>query len=236
MKLLSAFLIALIAAMAVGSYKLLEPQLAAQGTSVIAMKTVDGKQGGKPYTVLLPNDLTKRQHELLSFAYDVAVRDGHKHPEYVQGIIMQESKAGKMSEWRVANITQPTNMYFGLGQIKLVAAKDVMAKFPELWKFLNTKTDQELQARLIVDDEFNIRVTSKYALMMGVNENPNFAITAYNQGKGGALNIENPGAFDYTRKVKEQAAKMKSAKNAPTPLKGLESPIPSREGTNVALR
>lgn len=228
MKLLSASLLALIAALAIGSYQLLRPQLDARGTSVIAVKPIDGKQGGKPYTVVIPKDLSSRQLELLNFAYDIAVKDGHKYPEYVQGIIMTESNAGRGAEWRVANVSQPTNMYFGLGQIKLMTAKGVMAKFPELWKFLNTKTDQELQARLIVDDEFNIRVTSKYALMMGVNENPNFAITAYNQGLGGAQNVD-PATWDYTKKVKAQAQKLKA-----TLTPGLKSSNSKQETTFLA--
>jgi len=94
-----------------------------------------------------------------------------------------------------------------------------------MWKFLNTKTDQELQARLIVDDEFNIRVTSKYALMMGINENPNFGITAYNLGKGGALNVD-PEVFDYTRQVKDHALRIKTStppKNVPQEKQRLES-------------
>ena len=239
MRALSAFLFAVTVTLAYGSYKLLEPQLTAQGTSVIAIKTNDGKNGGKPYTSLVPKDLSIKQQELLSFAHDVAVKDGHKHPEYVQGIIMQESKAGKMSAWRVAGPEK--EQYFGLGQVKLVAAKAVMSKFPEMWKYLNTKTDQELQARLIVDDEFNVRVTSKYALMMGVNENPNFAITAYNQGPGGAQ-LVNVSTWDYTIKVKDHAAKIKAdeakvkaKKNTANAQKGIESTIPSRSRTGAIL-
>ena len=86
------------------------------------------------------------------------------------------------------------------------AAKDVMNKYPEMWKFLESKTDEELQARLILDDRFNIRVASKYVIMMGINENPERAITAYNVGSQGSKNV-NPKTHDYTRKVKEMTIK-----------------------------
>lgn len=150
--------------------------------------------------------LTPRQIELLGFAKQVAIEDGHQKPQYFLGILMQESKLGGIKEHRVAGLeNRPGNRYFGIAQIKLKAAIAVMRKWPEMWGFLDTKTEEELQARLILDDEFNIRVASKYALLMGINERPNRAIAAYNRGPGGVEKITDPKTFPYTVKVKEHA-------------------------------
>jgi hypothetical protein len=210
MKLLSISLLAITLGLGAVTYTLAKPHLQDNGTAVIYVATNDGKEGNKPYTTVLPNNLSQRQLELLNFAHDVAVQDGHKYPQYVQGIIMQESKAGNMTDWRVAGLTNKAgDRYFGIGQIKLVAAKAVMKAFPDMWKYLDTKTDEELQARLILDDHFNIRVTSKYALMMGANKNPDKAITAYNQGPAGAENV-NPSTWHYTVGVKQKAKELKN--------------------------
>ena len=170
------------------------------GTSVISAQ--GGHKGGKVFTTLLPQNLSSRQFELLNFAYGVAKSDGYKNPEFLQGLILQESKAGGMEGYRVAgDMSKKENQYFGVGQIKLAAAIDVMKIYPELWRFLNTRTSEELQARLILDDQFNIRVASKYLLMMGINQGSAFAITAYNRGIGGAQVVEDKANFDYTKNV-----------------------------------
>lgn len=220
MKLVHTFYLALSLLISAGSWKLLEPILAKNnGTVVISAMSSDNILGGKPASIKLP-DITKKQFELLNFAYDVAKSDGFREPKYLQGIIMQESKAGSMTAFRVAGLTNAVgNRYFGIGQIKLAAAKAVMAQFPEMWKHLDTKTDEELQARLIVDDRFNVRVASKYALLMGINENPARAITAYNVGPGGVQTVD-PSQHDYTTKVKVHAEKVK---NINTAERGLQS-------------
>ena len=193
------------------SWKLLEPVLAKNGTTVLSEISSNNQNGGK-VSVKLPDNLTNKQFEMLNFAYEVAKSDGFKEPKYLQGIIMQESKAGSMNSFRVAGLTNAVgDRYFGIGQIKLVAAKAVMSRFPDMWKYLDTKTDEELQARLIVDDYFNVRVVSKYALIMGINDNPTKAITAYNLGPGGAQSV-NSSEHSYTIKVKSHAEKNKSVK------------------------
>ena len=211
MKLINALYLSIALLVAGISWKFLEPILAKNGTAVISA-SADNKNGGNPITVKLPPDLTKKQYEMLNFAYEVAKADGFKEPKYLQGIIMQESKAGSMNSFRVAGLSNAVgNRYFGIGQIKLQAAKAVMQRFPEMWKFLDTRTDEELQARLIVDDHFNVRVASKYAIIMGINENPAQAITRYNLGPGGAQGVE-ASSHDYTIKVKQHAEKVKSVR------------------------
>jgi hypothetical protein len=207
MKLISTVYTALGVAVCALTLAYAKPIFMTPGTSVIA--PMGGSQlGGAPISIKLPDTLTKKQFELLSFAYSVAKADGHKYPQYLQGIIMQETRAGDMKDYRVAGLTNKVgDRYFGVTQIKLAAAKDVMKKYPELWDKFDTKTDEELEARLILDDHFNIRVASKYALMLGMNQDPTKAITAYNQGLGGAEKVE-PSTFGYTVKVKQHAAKL----------------------------
>lgn len=233
MKLINALYLSIALLFAGLSWKFLEPILAQNGTAVISTMSSDNKNGGNPITVKLPTNLTQKQFEMLNFAYEVAQSDGFKEPKYLQGIIMQESKAGSMNSFRVAGLTNAIgNRYFGIGQIKLQAAKAVMSRFPEMWKFLDTRTDEELQARLIVDDHFNVRVASKYAIIMGINENPTKAITAYNLGAGGAMGVD-AASHDYTVKVKQHAEKVKSVRVNAT---GLQSDKSTQIANLVAQR
>lgn len=202
---LNAFVLLLVLSVVGFGYSKFVPTLFERnGTSVIAPKTKS--KGSQNYTTVLPNNLTSRQHELLNFAYKVAKADGIKHPEYLQGLILQESLAGGIKDFRVAgDRVNKQNQYFGIGQIKLAAAIDVMKSFPQMWDHLATRTHEELQARLILDDHFNIRVASKYLLLMGVNKASEFALTAYNRGIGGAMLVENHREFHYTDKVIDYA-------------------------------
>jgi hypothetical protein len=209
MKLISAFYVAATIGVASLSWKYLEPLVVQNGTAVISIMTNDGKSGDKPMTMKLPSNLSQKQLELLNFAYEVAKTDGITHPQYLQGIIMQESKAGGMSDYRVAGLSNKQgDRYFGIGQMKLVAAKAVMLIYPEMWQQLETRTEEELQAKLILDDKFNIRMASKYMLLMGINKNPEYAVTAYNQGPGGAKSID-PATWHYNVGVKKQMAALK---------------------------
>jgi hypothetical protein len=183
--------------------------LKSKGTAVIYSMTNDGKNGNKPLTVVIPNNLNTKQQKLLNFAYDVAKQDGYKHPAYLQGILMQETRACSIKHYRVSGLTNKVgDRYFGAMQIKLAAAKAVLRTYPEMWKHMESRTDEEIQARLILDDEFNIMIGSKYLLMMGINKDPSRAITAYNRGPGG-VDYVNVATFEYTKNVKNFSAKMK---------------------------
>lgn len=185
------------------------PFIVSKGTAVIYSMTSSFKKGNQPNTIVTDN-LSTKQHEVLNFAYITAKLDGFKSPTALQGILMQESHACTLKNFRVAGLTnKPGDRYFGCGQIKLAAAKDVLIAYPEMRKYLETNTDEEIQARLILDDEFNIRISSKYMLLMGINHNHDMAITSYNQGLGGAKNID-PSTFNYTQRVKGYAKNMKN--------------------------
>ena len=226
MRFISAMCAVLSITVGLAAWKISEPLISQNGTSVIYAKTDDGKNGNKPLTVKITEKLSSKQHELLNFAFDVAKGDGIKHPQYLQGILMTESNGCDMKNFRVAGLTNKVgDRYFGCGQIKLNAAKAVMSKYPEMWKYLESQTDEELQARLILDDKFNIRVSSKYVLMMGINNDATRAITAYNTGALGATRVD-PETHGYTVKVKKIAG---SVKNVLTNGKGIQSssrPLP----------
>lgn len=155
---------------------------------------------------------TPPQQSLLDFAFDVARADGFKKPQWLPGIIWQESKAGTGLNWRVTG-DKEKDPNLGVAQITFRTAKAAVMKYPTLWTYLNTKTDDELKARLIVDDKFNVRVASKVILMAGINKDEYRAITIYNQGIGGAQAIENPAEFGYTRAVAQHAERFKNVKS-----------------------
>jgi LysM repeat protein len=149
------------------------------------------------YSVPLPEAPTRRQSALLSQAYQIAQQDGLRIPQLLQGILIQESKAGGMESYKVAGQEQglPTNLrYYGVCQVKLAAAHDVLRQHPEMWtKFgFHTHTDEEVIAKLIDDDTFNLSVASKYLLILnqyGYHTAAALAV-AYNRGPGGARGVD----------------------------------------------
>lgn len=150
---------------------------------------------------------SSRQIEILTLAYHIAKKDGHADPAIVQGIIMQETLAGEYPRYAVAGQEfglKPFLRYYGLGQIKLAAAKDVLKQYPQMYReySFHTQTDDEILAKLIENDRFNIAVTSKYILILkryGYTTNAQLA-TAYNMGPGGAKGVDFA-TFAYSIKV-----------------------------------
>lgn len=190
------FLLSFIAAMILSTAVITEVNgvTAQYGTAVIAAKTTI--KGGNKNVLVLPANLTAKQGELLSFAYKVAKADGLKFPEYYQGLIYQESKAGGMKNYEVAGQEfglKPMERYYGVPQLKLAATKDVLKKYPALGVF---HTDEEIIAKLITDDHWSIRIGSKYLLMVGQGKSPEAALVAYNKGEGGAKGV-NPSTNTY---------------------------------------
>jgi len=170
----------------------------AQGTAVIAAKTQ--VKGGNKHAMLLPPNLTQKQAELLTYAYRVAKSDGHKYPEYYEGLIYQESKAGGMLSYKVAGQEfglKTMERYYGVPQLKLAAVKDVLKKYPSLGVF---STDEEIVAKLIYDDRWSIRVGSKYLLMVGQGKSPEAALVAYNKGEAGARGVD-PSTNHYATSI-----------------------------------
>ncbi len=165
-------------------------------------------------SVRLPTDISPDQARILSMAYSIAKKDGHANPQLLQGIVMQETLAGAYKTYKVAGQEfglRTNERYYGISQIKLVAAKDVLNRYPELRKEFNfhTKEDEEIVAKLIEDDRFNLSVASKYLLVLksfGYDTIKQLAL-AYNQGPGGAKNHNSDthhyskGVINYIQKI-----------------------------------
>jgi hypothetical protein len=180
----------------------------AKGTVVIGEKPTYIK--GNQAVTLLPTDLNMSQAQLLSKAYEIAKADGHKDPELVQGIILQESEAGRATAYRVAG--SKSEPYYGVGQVKLDATRDVMSAYPAMWtKYrFQTKTDDELKAYLILNNVFNMEVTSKYLRILEVRYglSGRDLLNAYQKGPGGYKEVD-PDEYHYARGVEDKLARMK---------------------------
>lgn len=187
-------------------------------TSVISIPRDEAVKGGG-ISMEMPKNLSARQTHMLALAYEIAKRDGHKYPQLLQGIILQETKAGELASYKVAghDLGLAVNQrYYGVAQIKLAAAQDVLAKYPKLKSEFNfqTQTDEEIIAKLIENDRFNLSVASKYLLILrgyGYDTIGQLAL-AYNQGPGGARNFDS-NDHHYSTKV------MKYVQGLPAPKK-----------------
>jgi len=187
--------------------KLIQLEPEPRGNVVIAEKS-DVIKGGQ-MAVVVPANLSNTQHQLLNDAYKIAREDGHKNPELVQGVILQETRAGAMSVYKVAG--NPGDLYYGIGQIKIGAARDVMSAFPKLWakyKF-HTRTDDELKANLILNQLFNIEITSKYLKLLQTRYgySGRELVNAYNRGPTGVKAVDNQ--FHYARGAESKLAAFK---------------------------
>ena len=151
--------------------------------------------------IKIPETMNASQAALLKYAYEVAEADGHKDPSVLQGLIWQESKAGGYPGYEVAGDEYGLRVgkrYYGVGQIKVSAAKDVFKRFPDDFPGFDKMVDDEIIAYLIMDKKFNIRVASKYLWIMTHRERKdsvfvrptNYAITAYNRGLGNTYDTD----------------------------------------------
>ena len=195
-------------------YQVTAPKI---GNSVIAPKT--SKQlGGSGLAFAIPNGITDHQYDLLNSAYRIARDNGLKHPEILQGIVFQETHAGALDSYRVAGQEfglKTNERYYGICQIKLKAARDVLKAHPELLEKydFHTNTDEEVIANLILNDDFNLEIASLYLKIIADNygNGKEFMIAAFNKGPGGAKNVD-VGSLDYVKKVKQYIAKFSKAK------------------------
>jgi hypothetical protein len=201
--------LALVAASAVyGAAELFQLVPHTTGTAVIAEKTEGGKVGGQAAT-LLPTSMTPEQGKLMNVAYTIAKADGHKNPEIVQSVLLQESGGGTAPNMRVAN--PGPEAYFGPMQLKLVAAKTVLSRWPALFTkyHFQTRTDDEIKANLILNDEFNIAVGSKYLLIL--QREYGFSgrelLNAYNRGPAGVREVGSD--YHYARGAEAKLAAYK---------------------------
>ena len=185
MKKVIAVMALLVSGVVAGAYQLYQFVPVPIATAVISEKP--GKTMGGTNAVLLPETLSDHQARLLNSAYTTAKDVGFKNPEVVQAILLQETKAGGMKTYKVANAGPEA--YFGPMQVKLAATRDVLAKHPTLWQKygFQTKTDDEVKANLILNEQFNIEVGARYLMILQTQYGytGKALMMAYNKGAGG---------------------------------------------------
>lgn len=186
---IQAALVVVLALVSTAIYKL--DLLMPEPTANVVLAEKSNVVLGGQAAVVVPNNLTNTQHQILNKAYAQAKADGHRNPELVQGVLLQETHAGGLSSYKVAG--NRGDEYYGLGQLKVGAARDVMAAWPSLWtKYgFHTKTDDELKANLILNQAFNIEMTSKYLRLLQTRYgfSGRELVNAYNRGPGGVKNV-----------------------------------------------
>lgn len=191
-----------------GAYELYKLVPEPVATSVIAEKPEPGKAGGQA-AVLLPSHLTSKQSHLLGLAHKFAKAEGLQ-PEIVQSVLLQETNAGGMKAYKVAN--PGPDAYFGPMQLKLSATRDVLKRSPGLFaKYgFHTKTDDEIKANLILNEQFNLEVGTKYIKLL--RDTYGFSgrrlMNAYNRGPGGVNGVDDN--FHYAIGAESKLASMKA--------------------------
>ena len=144
--------------------------------------------------------LTREQTRLLNTAFNIAYEDGGlHHAQLIQSVMLQETIAGLMG--RIGHMSAPVGKRsYGVMQVKVTAATDVLRKHSGLGKF---KSDEEIIASLIIDDVFNIRVASKFLLhLRSRTKSDDHALLAYNIGLRGSKRHKRHSTFRYVKKVK----------------------------------
>lgn len=207
MRIVITIMLALTMVISLGAFKLISHTPPIVATAVIAEKP--GKIVGGQIATLLPADLTERQSYLLTTAYATAKAEGFRNPEVIQSILLQETHAGGLKVYKVAN--PGPQAYFGVGQIKLAAARDVLSRYPDLYqKFgFHTRTDDEIKANLILNDEFNITIMTKYVKMLQTQYGytGRQLVNAYNRGPGGVHAVDDN--FHYAVGAERKLAQYK---------------------------
>lgn len=143
--------------------------------------------------------LTEEQVNLLKLAYDIGYQDGgEQHASLLQSTLLQESIAGQLG--RVGHRTAPVGKRsYGVMQVKVSAASDTLEEHPQLGVL---RTEEELIVRLMTDDEFNIRVASKFLLFLRDKTSSDAeALVAYNMGLRGSKRFEVHEDLQYVKSV-----------------------------------
>ncbi|MEK7321834.1 MAG: hypothetical protein AABZ84_02000 [Pseudomonadota bacterium] len=150
--------------------------------------------------------LTGEQLDLLGLAFQIGYEDGgESHAKFLQAVLMQETIAGQLG--RLGHLSAPMGKRsYGVMQVKVPAARDVLRHKPQLGHF---RTDEQLIARLIADDEFNLRIASAYLkYLRKLSGSDHQALVAYNVGPNAAKNVVDPAQFKYVQRVELYMSKV----------------------------
>lgn len=183
----------------------------------VVLSVPDDSGRHEPLQIPIPDAMPADANELLQTAYSIAEADGLPHPQLLQAILLQESAAGTLGRYKVAGQEyglRPLQRYYGVAQIKLDATRDVLKRFPALWNqfHFQTKTDEEIVAKLIENDVFNVTIASKYLVLLQASgyHSPMALAVAYNKGPGGARGVDT-GTDPYSRGVTKHMHKLGGA-------------------------
>lgn len=157
------------------------------------------------------NSLTKgwlsdEQTQLLNLAHKLGLEDGGpEHAEMLQAILLQETIAGQLG--RIGHMTAPVGKRsYGIMQVKVSAARDVLRAHKEFGRF---RSDEELIAALLTDDEFNIRIASKFFLILTKHaKSVDQSLVAYNIGLRASRKVASPDQFKYVLKTKRNLSEV----------------------------
>ncbi len=140
---------------------------------------------------------TPEQARLFVIAYRVGEEIGW--PETMQSILYQETLAGKLGRVNIFGDA------FGVAQVKPGTARFVWMHFKDIER---VEDETELVNRLKNDDEYNLRVGSRYFLycLNKYKGDWKHALVAYNIGHNGAKKVskEDTFTFNYVVKLKEK--------------------------------
>ncbi len=166
-----------------------------------------GKQAeeGLFWNSLTKTWLTDEQIQLLTMTYDIGLQNGgEEHARILQGVLLQETIAGQLG--RIGHMTAPVGKRsYGVMQVKVTAARDVLKQYPE--EFGRYRSDEALIVDLMTNDEFNIRIASKFLLMLEErSDSIEHALVAYNVGYRAANSVPDYNKFKYVVKVKRHLA------------------------------
>ena len=168
-------------------------------TSSQAALNTSGVEDKTIWNPLAKSWLTGEQVDLLKQAYDIGNEDGgEQHALLLQSTLLQESIAGQLG--RVGHRTAPVGKRsYGVMQIKVSAASDVLEEHPQLGI---SHTEEELIVRLMTDDDFNIRIASKFLLYLRDKTSSDAeALVAYNMGLQGSKRFESHEDVHYVKSV-----------------------------------
>jgi hypothetical protein len=176
---------------------------------------VNNQSGETMWNPLGKNWLTPEQVDLLGMAYTIGYQDGGEpQAKLVQAVLLQETIAGRLG--RLGHLSAPLGKRsYGVMQVKVVAARDVLRHQPELGYF---STDEQLITRLISDDEFNIRIASAYLKFLRANmRSDQMALVAYNIGLNAARGVMDAADFKYVQNVERYLAQVVKRYNTKFP-------------------
>lgn len=153
-----------------------------------------------------------RQCELLDYIQRTA------GPRYVmaQAIALAETRAGK--DGPVGDLDKPVGQrsYCEL-QVRVPAAKDVLARWPEVWpKYKPSMADEVIVARLLTNRWFCVQAGARYyELMLQRFPDKATAVTAYNTGPDRVRKkLVDPKTHPYTVRVLGFEAQLVGAERA----------------------